>query len=156
MKIHFSVMAVICLLLTSNILNAQVDMEWDIHGVGFKVPNGFVIKTNNEKEFTAANDEVFVTIIPVQNRKVTKDDLADAVVEMAKEMKFDELTDADELEIDDFEGYYVRGVKSDYNAIVIALLDTESSTNLLVVIGYSDDWEDEALLIANSFYAYDN
>jgi hypothetical protein len=37
----------------------------------------------------------------------------------------------------------------------MALLDKESSTNLLVVIVYADDYEDQAVEMAASFYAYD-
>jgi hypothetical protein len=155
MKKFFSVSATVCCMMFSSVLSAQVDMVWDTHGVGFKVPRGFVIKTNNQNEFSASNDDIWLTIAPVQDENVTEDDLADAVVEMAKEMDYDLVTDADKLEIDDFVGYYVRGTKNGVTALVMALLDTESSTNLLVVIGYNDDSEDAALMIANSFYAYD-
>lgn len=155
MKILFFSVATFCCFLFLTPLTAQVEMVWDTHGLGFKVPRGFVIETNNAEEFSASNDDIWLTIAPFQNENVDEDDLADAVVDMAKEMDYDLVTDADALELHDFVGYYVRGVKDGVSAIVMALLDTESSTNLIVVIAYSDDWEDEALMIANSFYAYD-
>jgi hypothetical protein len=37
----------------------------------------------------------------------------------------------------------------------MAMMDTESSTNLLVVIVYADNQQRAALKIANSFFAYD-
>ncbi len=155
MKTRHLLFSTLSFLLLSSALKAQVDMVWDNHGIGFKVPRGFVVKTNNDSEFTATNNEVWVTILPFQDEKVTEDDLADGLVEMATGLDYDLVTDADELELDDFVGFYVRGVKDGVSAILIGLLDTESSTNLFVVIAHTEDWEDEALLIANSFYAYD-
>jgi len=156
MKSLISISAALCgLLLTSSSLIAQVDMVWDTHGAGFKVPRGFVIETNNEEEFSAGNDNLYLTITPIQDETVNEDDLADAVGIMAKELDYDLITDGDAVEMDDFLGYYVRGVKDGVSAIVMALLDTESSTNLLVVVVYAGGFEDEALMIVNSFYAYD-
>ena len=156
MKPLISISAALCgLLLTSSSLIAQVDMVWDTHGAGFKVPSGFVIETNNEEEFSAGNDNLYLTITPIQDETVNEDDLADAVGIMAKELDYDLITDGDAVEMDDFVGYYVRGVKDGVSAIVMALLDTESSTNLLVVVVYAGGFEDEALMIVNSFYAYD-
>ena len=67
------------LLLFSASVSAQVDMTWDTHGVGFKVPRGFVIETNNAEEFSAGNDNVFVTIAPIQDENITDDALAAVV-----------------------------------------------------------------------------
>ncbi|MBK9017286.1 MAG: hypothetical protein IPM82_26310 [Saprospiraceae bacterium] len=142
------------LLLFSASVSAQVDMTWDTHGVGFKVPRGFVIETNNAEEFSAGNDNVFVTIAPIQDENITDDDLADVVAAMVKEMDYDLVTDGDAVEVSNFTGYYVRGSKDGANAVVMALLDPESATNLIVVAVYSGDYEDDALMIVNSFYSY--
>ena len=142
------------LLLCSNALTAQVDMTWDTHGVGFKVPRGFVIETNNAEEFSAGNDNIFVTIAPIQDENITTEDLADVVAAMVKEMDYDLVTDGDAVDVQNFTGYYVRGSKDGANAIVMALLDPESATNLIVVAIYSGDYEDDALMIVNSFYSY--
>ena len=55
----------------------------------------------------------------------------------------------------DFTGYDIKGRKDGANAVFMALLDKESSTNLLVVIVYADDYEDQAVEMAAIFYAYD-
>jgi len=141
-------------LLSFNVVTAQVDMLWDTHRVGFKVPRGFVIETNNADEFSAGNDNVYVTISPIQDENLTTDDLAEVVDAMVKEMDYDLVTDGDAVEVQNFTGYYVRGSKDGANAIVMALLDPESATNLIVVVMYSGDFEKQALTTVNSFYSY--
>ena len=133
----------------------QTDMIWDTHGVGFSVPRNFQIETNNADEFTAGNDNLFLSILPIQDKTITEDELADAVVEMAEGLDYDRIQEGDAIDIDDFTGYYVKGRKDGANAILMALLDKESSTNLLIVIVYADGYEDAAVDIAASFYAYD-
>lgn len=152
--LFFTTLAVLCLAATS--VSAQMtDMHWDTHGVGFKVPDNFAIETNNAEEFTASNDNLFLTIVPIQDEDVNDDDLADAVVEMAKGLEYDDIEEGEAIEIDDFTGYYIKGRKDGTNAVVMAVLDKKSSTNLLVVIVYVDGYEKQAVNIAASLYAYD-
>lgn len=132
-----------------------IDYHWDTHGVGFSIPRDFSVQTNNAEEFTADNGKIFLTILPFQDENVSKDNLADAVVAMAKELDYDSIEEADAADVDDFTGYYVKGTKEGVHAVVMALLDSESSTNLLVVIAYTEGSESKAIDIANSFYAYD-
>ncbi len=129
-------------------------MVWETHRVGFKVPRGFVIETNNADEFSAGNDNVYMTIAPIQDENITTDDLADVVDAMVKEMDYDLITDGDAVEVNNFTGYYTRGSKDGANAVVMALLDPESATNLIVVVIYSGDYENAALTAVNSFYSY--
>lgn len=149
------ILLALCSFLLTNYNYAQTDMIWDTHGVGFIVPDDFEIETNNAEEFTADNGNLFLSIIPFQDETVTTDDLADVVNEFAAELKYDRIHEGDEIDIDDFTGYYIKGRKDGANAVLLALLDKESSTNLLVVIVYVDGYEDEAVEIAASFYAYD-
>jgi hypothetical protein len=142
------------LLFFSAQLSAQVDMVWETHRVGFKVPRGFTIETNNADEFSAGNDNIYMTIAPIQDENITTDDLADVVDAMVKEMDYDLITDGDAVEVNNFTGYYVRGSKDGANAVVMALLDPESATNLIVVVIYSGDYENAALTAVNSFYSY--
>jgi len=155
MKFYHALFTALCGFLLTISLNAQTEMEWDTHGVGFTVPDDFKIETNNAEDFTAGNDNLFLSILPIQDETITKDDLADAVAEFAKGLKYDRIHEGDEIDIDDFTGYYIKGRKDGSTAILMALLDKESSTNLLVVIVYADGYEDEAIEIASSFYAYD-
>ncbi len=155
MKFYHGFLSVICGLMLTVTLNAQTEMEWDTHGVGFTVPDDFKIETNNAEEFTADNGTLFLSILPIQDETITKDDLADVVVEIATDLKYDRIHEGDAIDVDDFSGYYVKGRKDGVNAVIMALLDKESSTNLLVVIVYADGHEDEAIAVASSFYAYD-
>lgn len=134
---------------------AQTEMRWDTHGVGFTVPSNFKIETNNAEEYTASNKNLYLSIIPIQDENLTKDHLADAVIEMAKGLEYDVVDEVDKADVDDFTGYYVKGRKDGVNAVLMALMDTESSTNLLVVIIYADGYEDAAVDLAGSFFAYD-
>lgn len=150
----FVATAFLCFAATN--LSAQMtDMHWDTHGVGFKVPNDFAIEANNAEEFSASNDNLFLSIVPVQDLEVNDDDLAEAVVEMAKGLEYDDIEEGESIEVDDFTGYYIKGRKDGVNAIVMAVLDKQSSTNLLVVIVYVDGYEKQAVNIAASLYAYD-
>ena len=143
------------LFLAQQTVFSQQEMRWDTHGIGFTVPADVKVQTNNAEEYTAANDNLFLSIIPIQDENLTKEHLAEAVVEMAKELEYDVVDNADEAEMQDLVGYYVLGKKDGVNALLMALMDTESSTNLLVVIVYDDRSERMALKVANSFFAYD-
>lgn len=134
---------------------AQVELRWDAHGVGFAVPGDFHIEANNEQEFSAGNDLMFVSIIPIQDENITEENLAEALIAMAEEMEYDRLDEAAETKLHDFVGFYTIGAKDGANALLMTLLDTQSSTNLLVVIVYADQSQRAALQIANSFFAYD-
>ncbi|HZV71123.1 MAG TPA: hypothetical protein VFG10_16325 [Saprospiraceae bacterium] len=151
----YALLTAMCGFLMTATVQAQTEMEWDTHGVGFTVPDDFKIEANNAEEFTASNDNLYVSILPIQDETITKDDLAAAVDAFAKELKYDRVHEGDEIDIDDFTGYYIKGRKDGANAVLLALLDKESSTNLLVVIVYGDGYEDAAVDIASSFYAYD-
>ena len=142
-------------LLSTLSITAQVDMRWDLHGIGFEVPKNFIIQENNADAFTAGNDFLFLTIAPIQDASLTEEDLADAVVAMATEMEYDDISEGDEIEVGDLYGYYIKGVKDGAHAVVMAMLDVESSTNILVIIVYAEGFEDEAINMAASFYAYD-
>ncbi len=156
MKFYISsLFTMLSLFLLTTTVSAQTDMEWDTHGVGFSVPDNFKIETNNAEEFTASNDNLYLSILPIQDETITKDDLADAVDAFAKELKYDRVQEGSEIDIDDFTGYYIKGRKDHANAVLLALLDKESSTNLLVVIVYADGYENSAVALAKSFYAYD-
>ncbi len=155
MKIARTFLVVLCTITLSGFLNAQTEMIWDTHGVGFTVPKNFAIEINNAEEFTAGNDNLFLSILPIQDETITTDDLSDVVMDMAKELKYDRIQEGESIDIDDFTGYYIKGIKDGANAVMMALLDKESSTNLLVVIVYADGYEDAAVEMAASFYAYD-
>lgn len=145
----------LALTLFATLVFAQKEMHWDTHGVGFSVPANFKEETNNAEEYTASNDNLFLSIIPIQDETLDEGDLAAAVIDMAKGLEYDVVEEVDEIELNGLYGYYVSGRKDGVNAVLMALLDAESSTNLLVVIVYNDGYFDEAVEMAGSFFAYD-
>lgn len=146
----------IALFLVAQSSFAQKDWRWEQHGVGFSAPTNLRITTNNASEFVAEGSDLVLSIYVEQNGEVTEDHLAEALVAAAKEMEYDEITAADELEINDFKGYFVEGTKDGVGAFIITLLDKKSSTNLVVVIVYTDETSrKKAIDIADSFYAFD-
>jgi hypothetical protein len=135
---------------------AQKDWRWDTHGVGFSAPANLRVTTNNANEFDAEGSDLFLSIYAEQDGEVTQETLADALVAAATEMKYDDISAVDDLSIDDFVGYFVEGTKDGVGAFIITLLDKKSSTNLIVVMVYSNDTaRAKAIDIADSFYAFD-
>ena len=97
-----------------------------------------------------------LSIYVEQNGEVSKDHLGEALVAAAKEMEYDDISTVDEVQIDDFDGYFVEGTKDGVGAFIITLLDKKSSTNLVIVIVYTDDASrKKAIEIGDSFYAFD-
>ncbi len=151
-KIQFSLLF---LFVFSFPLFSQDEYKWDSHGIGFKASSDMKVTVNKADEFEASNGKITLDIFPWQDENVNKDDLADGIVAIAKELKFDNVHGADAMEIDDFQGYYVLGSKEGVEALIMILLDKESSTNMIVTIVYEKGSQDIALKIADSFYAYD-
>lgn len=153
MKKHLLILSFILIGTLSSF--AQNEFTWDAHGVGFKTGARMEVTVNKEDEFEAKNDNIQLNIFPWQDEKVNVDDLADATIDMAKKLNYDNIDVADALEIDDFQGYFVHGTKDGVHALILLLLDKKSSTNLIVTIVYQPDFEDVAVKIADSFFAYD-
>lgn len=130
-------------------------MVWDDFGLGFSLPRGMKITENDGDTFSAESEELYLTILPIADETITENDLADAVVAMATEMEYDDLTDADDLELNDLYGFYVEGSKDGARAFVIAMMDTMSSTNYLAVIVFTPESRDRAIKLARSFYPYE-
>ncbi len=136
-------------------LSAQVDMIWDDYGLGFTLPRGMAITENDGDTFSAESEDLYLTILPIHDQTITEADLADAVIAMATEMEYDDLTDADDLELNDLYGYYVEGRKDGALAFVIALMDTQSANNYLGVIVFTPERREQAIRLARSFFAYE-
>ncbi|MBL7808578.1 MAG: hypothetical protein JNN28_12210 [Saprospiraceae bacterium] len=156
MKKPFQLALLFTLAFLAQTASAQKDWRWEQHGVGFSAPANLRVTTNNASEFTAEGSDLVLSIYVEQDGEVDKETLAEALVAAAKELQYDEISNADELEIDDFVGYFVEGTKDGVGAFIITLLDKKSSTNLVIVIAYTTDSAREtAIKIGDSFYAFD-
>lgn len=138
-----------------HLMFGQTDMHWDSYGLGFTLERGMRIVTNDGEEFTAERKELYITIHPLTNEYVTEDDLIEAVIAMAQEMEYDDISDADVLELDDLVGVYIEGTTDGTSSFVIALMDTESAQNYIVIVIFEDSHRDAAIEMIHSFYPYD-
>lgn len=144
-----------------SLLSFSQQYEWDQYGIGFTVAQDFVIQENNERAFSAtSNDgEISISINPWKDSSITEDNMADTVLMLAKQITNDNNRDiaGNYLEIDDFSGYYIiTASEDDFDFIAIVLLiDSESSTNLAIAIGFNDGNSDEVESIVEGFYAFD-
>lgn len=155
MKRNKLIVLAFCLLFTLHSFSQKFkDFKWDKYKIGFSIPTDFKITENTETEFTAENNNLFLTLSPIKDRTIDHDHLQELLLEMAKELKYDEIDDADELELDGLEGYFIEGKKDGVNAVLVALLNPKSSTNLFMVIIYKDKTPDDAIEIISSLYAY--
>jgi len=152
----FKAILLLAILFNSNTAFSQKDWRWDKHGIAFSAPSNMKVITNNAEEFAAEGSDLFLSLYAEQNSEVTEETLAEVVVAAAVEMEYDEITDVDALSIQDFKGFYVEGTKDGIGAVIIALLDEKSSTNLIISIAYTTDAaRNKAIAIADSFYAFD-
>lgn len=156
MRKLFNASLLIVFSLVCNSVFAQQDWRWETHGVGFNAPANLHITANNEQEFTAEANDLVLSIYVEENGEVTEEALAEALVAAAREMEYDNISAVAELEIHDFKGYLVEGTRDGIGALIITLLDTQSSTNLVVVLAYSSNAaRTKAIEIGDSFYAFD-
>ncbi len=125
--------------------------KWDTYGINFGVPNDFQVDTNIGDEFSGFAIGLSLTIFPWKDAEISTEHLAEATVELAKEMEYSEITNADNVQLNGFEGVYVQGVKDGVNALILSLLDPESDNNFYVVITFEDTYEEDAMAIVKSF-----
>lgn len=142
-------------LTTVNNINAQTEMGWDSHGVGFAVPNDYYVEANTYSEFSFTNGSVYISLMPWQDGSVGESDLAEGVIEAANQMNYSQLAGVEYFEHDYFAGYSVGGIKDGLGSVISLVLDTESSTNLLIVATFQPGYEDQATRILDTIYAYD-
>lgn len=134
---------------------AATDMVWDTYGLGFSLPKGMQITENNRDMFSAERDDLLLTIISFKENTIGPEDLADFLIAMAEEFKYDVVTDVDEIELDDLYGFYTEGGKDGGQALLVALMDEESDSNYFVILVYNDVSRDLAIETMISFYPYD-
>lgn len=151
MRFYKTLLIAACGFLMTVSLTAQAEMTWDAHRIGFTAPRDFRIGISDVNEFTASNNNLKVSIVPIRDETIVLEGLADALVVMAQDQKYDWLQKAVKVDTENFAGYYVKGLKGATTGVVMALMNKEGKTNVLVVIDYAKGYEDEAVKIATSF-----
>ena len=104
-------------------LAAQTDMVWDTYGLGFTLPRGMTITENNSEVFSAERSDLSLAIVPFKEGTVGPEELADLLIELARDFDYDVVTDVDDLQLDDLYGLYTEGTKDGAQAVLAALLD---------------------------------
>ena len=83
-------------------------------------------------------------------KKLTVDEMDEATVELAKELKLQEVDEEESFKNGDFAGYYVEGFKDGDRVMLAGVVDLQSRTNFFIVITFDDkdaEAEKEALKI---------
>ena len=136
-------------------LAAQTDMVWDTYGLGFTLPRGMTITENNSEVFSAERSDLSLAIVPFKEGTVGPEELADLLIELARDFDYDVVTDVDDLQLDDLYGLYTEGTKDGAQAVLAALLDEGSESNYFVILVYESNTRDMAIELVASFYPYD-
>ena len=136
-------------------VEAQTEILWDSNGLGFTLPKGMRITQNDGEVFSAERKELFLTIHPLTSEYVSEDDLVEAVIAMAEEMDYDDISDADALQLDDLLGVYIEGTTDGVPSFVLALMDTESDQNYIVIVVFTPEYREAAIEMIHTFYPYD-
>ena len=145
----------ILMMMSIQFVTGQTEMRWDSYGLGFTLEKGMNIITNNGEEFTAESKDIFLTIHPFTEVNVTEENLIEAVITMAEELELEDISDADVLELSDLYGVYIEGTTNSKSSFLIALMDTESAQNYIVIVLFTERSRDAAIRLVHSFFPYD-
>ena len=74
----------------------------------------------------------------VFEKRISKDDMDDAVIKAATEMELTEIDTQYEIEGDGLDGYYVEGFKDGKRVMFAGMIDPKSRTNFFMVITFND------------------
>lgn len=153
-KFFLAVSILACGLMTPMAVSAQTEMVWDDWGLGFTLARGMQITESTGEVFSAESEDLYFSIMPVEDAWANEDDLAEAVLIMMEAMEFERVTDADELEMNDLYGYYIEGKSQGAGAVVMALMDVASNRNFLLSVVFTPGGRNRAIELVKTLYAY--
>lgn len=131
---------------------AQKTYVWDYFKIQVTVPSDFRVKKNTAQEFDMKGDGMELSML-IHEEDVAIEDLDDAAIEGAKAMKLQEIDAAHQVDINEFQGFYVEGFKDGHRVMFACLGNPKSHTNFFIVITFDDNdkvAEADALKILNS------
>ena len=131
------------------------EWTWEDYKVSFQVPSDFKVLKSDDKQFSASNANIRMTIFPVKGKAITAEKLVDNLVKWVDQNKivYDAEKDLDVIE--DLNGYlcaYVIGVKEAkqvFGGLIVNPADF--SIRLYVLITYKQDDYDTGLAMLKSF-----
>lgn len=153
MKNLFSIFS-ICMvfMLATNDTIAQQTWEWDAYKVKVDLPDDFKVTKNNDNEFEAAGEGMDL-LIYIFEEDITLDDMRDATVSVANDMKMEIVDAVQNIETRGFEGKYVAGYLEESAVLLCGLINPKNLTNFFVVIVFDDEdtvAEEDAFKILDS------
>ncbi|MDX1903629.1 MAG: hypothetical protein SFU27_05670 [Thermonemataceae bacterium] len=125
---------------------------WKSQKMKFAIPATMKVTTNNANEFHAKDSENEFAMYVWQNVEVTAEEMKTAVYTVADQY-MDNLTMADDHDIDDFEGAYVVGDYQGHKTVFFGLIDKRGGTNFftMIIFNEADDFSvEQALKIIDS------
>ena len=131
---------------------AQKTYVWKSYNIQVTVPNDFRVKKNTAQEFDMKGEGMELSIM-IHEENVAIEDLDEAAIAGANAMKLQEVDAAQQVKINEFEGFYVEGFKDGHRIMFACLGNPKSHTNFFIVITFDDDdkvAEEDALEILNS------
>ncbi len=131
---------------------AQKTYVWKSYNIQVTVPNDFRVKKNTTQEFDMKGEGMELSIM-IHEDNVAIEDLDDAAIAGANAMKLQEVDAAQQVKINEFEGFYVEGFKDGYRVMFACLGNPKSHTNFFIAITFDDDdkvAEEDSLEILNS------
>jgi hypothetical protein len=126
---------------------------WEQYNIEITVPNDFKVIKNTANEFELEGDGMEMYMYIWNQKKVTIDDMDEATITAAKELKLQEIDEEETFKNGDFEGYYVEGFKDGDRVMLAGVIDIQSRTNFFIVLTFDDkdtEAEKEALKILES------
>lgn len=123
---------------------------WEQYNIEITVPRDFKIVKNTSNEFEMEGDGMELYMYIWNQKKLTVDEMDEATVELAKELKLQEVDEEESFKNGDFAGYYVEGFKDGDRVMLAGVVDLQSRTNFFIVITFDDkdaEAEKEALKI---------
>lgn len=155
MKTSLKTLFVLSLIVSMSAFTAIVDKTyyWEQYNIEITVPNDFKPVKNTANEFELEGDGMEMYMYIWNQKKVTIDDMDEATIAAAKELKLQEIDEEEAFKNGDFEGYYVEGFKDGDRVMLAGVIDIKSRTNFFIVLTFDDkdaEAEKEALKILES------
>jgi hypothetical protein len=125
---------------------------WEKYQLSITVPDDFRVKKNTNEEFEMKGEGMEL-MMSIFEENVSLDEMDDATLEGAKEMKMTEIDAAHKVQSNGLDGFYVEGFLSGSRVMFAGMINPKNHTNFFVVIIFDDEdknAEADALEILNS------
>jgi hypothetical protein len=123
--------------------------------IGMTVPVDFTVSVDTKEKFAVAGTDLSVVIQPyTPSAGHEQKNLASELIQHAESLGYKNLSNAESIELNGFQGCYATGKGEEKEKILtILLVNIRTKQHLFILIPYHPASEKTALYIANSFYA---